>query len=105
MLQISEKELPGLLTFVNGGWPFVFRDSKTLFHKVTVGDILFNGYRFCKPEDITVPQAKRICKETRKRLAKTMVINEDESITFSFFAFVSNELLITNTNLLFNKYL
>nr|XP_022900178.1 sensory neuron membrane protein 2-like isoform X1 [Onthophagus taurus] len=75
---------------VNATWPKVFQDTTSLFHTISVKDLLFNGYRFCDSTTligVTYMIARALCNSIRNEYASvdTILIHNDETVAFSFF--------------------
>ncbi|GJQ79433.1 Snmp2 [Trypoxylus dichotomus] len=71
-------------------WQNVFPDTETLFHTVQVGDILFNGYRFCDPQQYQNISAIEdfawlVCSTFRLLNVPVLETEDDGSLNFAFF--------------------
>ena len=79
----------------NSLWPVVFPDTNGIFHEFTVKEYLFEGYRFCNVTDMPPPPTPTpstiFCNAIKDHIgdSKTMTVDEEGAIVFSFFNHVS----------------
>lgn len=81
------------MSHINSNWPTIFPDTKTLFHTVSVADILFNNYIFCDPKNISTI-VRLLCSSIQGQPLRAMKKLEDGSSGFSFFGYVSRNLML-----------
>lgn len=71
-----------------GIWSELFADTDTVFHEVRVGDILFNGQKFCEPSNLN-EYSIYVCEALKLLNLEVLDTEEDGSLSFAFFKNVS----------------
>lgn len=74
-------------------WKNVVTDTDTLFHTVRVGDLLFDGYKFCnsdyETDDNTTDVSWLVCFAMARMNNPIIEAEDDGSLSFAFFRAVS----------------
>ncbi|XP_022913408.2 sensory neuron membrane protein 2-like [Onthophagus taurus] len=79
--------LPSALTMVKDAYPFIYPDSKDVFLRTTIGELLFGGITlFC-----SAPEIDFFCSTMKGFLPQTVEVAEnDRDFIFSMFRFMNN---------------